>query len=194
MTDNRTTSLPDGTDKVIEGAAKREDGDTLAMEETALVKDKEIATSRGDSKRQVTDGAPDTQVSASSSIVDRFRSGSEQLSNQAGEKARGIVSQGLERTAEALANVSKMIGDTAPGIEERLGSEYGDYARRAAGAIENAANTVASKDPDELIEDTRNFVRNSPGIALAGAAVVGFVLARVLKGGLAASRGEDDED
>jgi ElaB/YqjD/DUF883 family membrane-anchored ribosome-binding protein len=87
-----------------------------------------------------------------------------------------------------------MIGDTAPGIEERLGSEYGDYARRAAGAVENAANSVASKDPDELIEDTRNFVRNSPGIALAGAAVVGFVLARVLKSGLAASRGEDEED
>ena len=194
MSDNRTVSLPDGTDKVIEGAAKSDDGDTLTAEDTALVKEKESATTRGDSKRQVTVGGPDSQVGGSSSIVDRFRSGSEQLSNQAGEKARGLVSQGLERTAEALANVSKMIGDTAPGIEERLGSEYGDYARRAAGAVENAANTVASKDPDELIEDTRNFVRNSPGIALAGAAVVGFVLARVLKSGLAAGRGEDDED
>ena len=100
--------------------------------------------------------------------------------------------QGLERTAEALANVSKMVGDTAGGIDERLGEEYGDYARRAAGAIENAANTIAEKDPDELIEDTRNFVRNSPGIALAGAAVVGFVVARLLKSGLA--KDEDDDD
>ena len=79
-----------------------------------------------------------------------------------------------------------------PGIEERLGPEYGDYARRAAGAIENAANTIADKDPDELIEDTRNFVRNSPGVALAGAAVVGFVVARLLKTGLA--KDEDDDD
>ena len=85
-----------------------------------------------------------------------------------------------------------MVGDTAAGIDERLGAEYGDYARRAAGAIENAANTIAAKDPDELIEDTRNFVRNSPGIALAGAAVVGFVVARLLKTGLASD--EDDED
>ena len=194
MSQNRTVSLPDGTDTVIEGAARSEDGDTLTVEDTALVKEKEITTSRGGSRLKVSDSdIPGSQMSGSS-IVDRFRSGSEQLSNQAGEKARGIVSQGLERTAEALANVSKMIGDTAPGIEERLGSEYGDYARRAAGAIENAASTVASKDPDELIEDTRNFVRNSPGIALAGAAVVGFVLARVLKSGLAASRGENDED
>ena len=85
-----------------------------------------------------------------------------------------------------------MIGDTAAGIDERLGQEYGDYARRAAGALEDAANGIAAKDPDELIEDTRNFVRNSPGIALAGAAVVGFVVARLLKTGLAAN--DDDED
>ncbi len=121
-----------------------------------------------------------------------IRSGREQLVGQAGDKARGFVSQGLERTSEALANVAKMVGDTAPGIHERLGEEYGEYARRAAGAIENVANAISKKDPDELIEDTRTFVRNSPGIALAGAAVVGFVVARLLKTGLA--RDEDAED
>jgi len=125
-------------------------------------------------------------------LADRFRDGREQLSSQAGERARGFVTQGLERTSEALANVSKMIGDTAGGIDERLGEEYGEYARRAAGSIENVANQIASKDPDELIEDTRNFVRNSPGMALAGAAVVGFVVARLFKTGLA--KDEDDKD
>jgi len=125
-------------------------------------------------------------------LATRVRSGADKLSSQAGEKARGLVGQGLERSAEALANVSKLVGDTAPGIEERLGPEYGDYARRAASAIENTANAIAEKNPDELIEDTRNFVRNSPGLALAGAAVVGFVLARLLKAGLA--KDGDDED
>jgi ElaB/YqjD/DUF883 family membrane-anchored ribosome-binding protein len=185
--DDRTAALPDGTDTVIAGASKTSDGGTVTVEDTALVTEKEIPAPRGDAERPVTGSG-----SAERGLVDRFREGREQLSNSAGEKARGLVSQGLERTAEALANVSKMVGDTAPGIEDRLGPDYGDYARRAAGAIENAANTIASKDPDELIEDTRNFVRNSPGIALAGAAVVGFVVARLLKSGLA--RDEDDED
>ena len=125
-------------------------------------------------------------------LADRIRDGREQLASQAGDRARGLVTQGLERTSETLANVSKMVGDTAAGIEERLGPEYGDYARRAAGAIENAANTIAEKDPDELIQDTRTFVRNSPGIALAGAAVIGFIVAELLKSGLASDR--DDED
>jgi ElaB/YqjD/DUF883 family membrane-anchored ribosome-binding protein len=184
--DDRTAALPDGTDPVIEGAAKSNGEGTATVEDTALVTEKKIPAPRGDAERPVTgSGSPDR------GLADRFREGREQLSSQAGEKARGLVSQGLERTAEALGNVSKMVGDTASGIEERLGPEYGDYARRAAGAIENAANTIASKDPDELIEDTRNFVRNSPGIALAGAAVVGFVVARLLKSGLA--KDEDDD-
>jgi ElaB/YqjD/DUF883 family membrane-anchored ribosome-binding protein len=187
--DDRTAALPDGTDTVIEGASKSSDGGTVTAEDTALVKEREIPAPRGDAERPVTgSGSPER------GLAERFRSGREQLSNQAGEKARGLVSQGLERTSEALANVSKMIGDTAPGIDDRLGGDYGDYARRAAGAIENVANTIASKDPDELIEDTRNFVRNSPGIALAGAAVVGFVVARLLKSGLARDEDQDDED
>jgi ElaB/YqjD/DUF883 family membrane-anchored ribosome-binding protein len=186
--DDRTAALPDGTDTVIEGAAKSSDGDTITVKDTALVTEREIPAPRGDAERPVTgSGSPER------GLADRFREGREQLSSQAGEKARGFVSQGLERTSEALANVAKMVGDTAPGIEERLGSDYGDYARRAAGAIENAANTIASKDPDELIEDTRNFVRNSPGVALAGAAVVGFVVARLFKTGLARDEDEDED-
>ena len=43
----------------------------------------------------------------SGGLADRLRSGREQLTGQAGEKARGLVTQGLERTAEALANVSQ---------------------------------------------------------------------------------------
>jgi ElaB/YqjD/DUF883 family membrane-anchored ribosome-binding protein len=207
--DQDTAALPDGTDKVIEGAAQTgSSGGTVTAEDTALVTEKEIPAPSGDAERPRTgSGSPEGGLAGSSSSAsgssssatggsggwtDRIRSGRDQLTSQAGDRARGLVSQGLERTSEAVANVAKMVGDTAPGIEERLGSDYGDYARRAAGAIENVANTIAEKDPDELIEDTRTFVRNSPGIALAGAAVVGFVVARLVKSGLASDR--DDED
>jgi ElaB/YqjD/DUF883 family membrane-anchored ribosome-binding protein len=174
MADQKTAELPEGTDTVIEGAAN-----SGAIETNPAVED-------GDDSELTIEGA------GRGNLSERLRTGREQLAGQAGEKARGFVTQGLERTSEALANVSKMVGDTADGIEERLGPEYGDYARKAAGAIENVANNIAGKDPDELIEDTRNFVRNSPGIALAGAAVVGFVVARLVKSGLA--KDEDDED
>ncbi len=157
--------LPEGTDKIVSGAstptsAGGEDGDVL------LVADVGEPTGRD-------------------AILDKIRSGREKLSSQAAGKTRGIVTQGLERSAEALANVGKLVGDTADGLDERLGAEYGDYARRAATAIDDAANSIASKDADELIDDTREFVRKSPGVALAGAAIVGFALARLIKTGLA---------
>jgi ElaB/YqjD/DUF883 family membrane-anchored ribosome-binding protein len=176
MGDNRT-DLPEGTDTIIDGALDTDDTgpETGAVTtETSLVTDTNVSANRGNSD-----------------FRQRIRDGGEKLTNEATDRARGLLGQGLERSAEALSNVSKLVGDTAQGLDERLGEEYGDYARRAASAIENTANTIASKNPDEIIEDTRDFVRNSPGLAVAGAAIVGFVVARLIKSGL--NRNEDDD-
>ena len=181
MGDNRT-DLPEGTDIIIDtdetaAASTPASADELVIVETDLVSDHDLPTPASD-----TEGG----------IRQRLRDGGERLSTEAGERARGLVTQGLERSSEALANVSRLVGDTAQGLDERLGPEFGEYARRAASAIESTANSIAAKDPDELIEDTRNFVRNSPGVAIAGAAIVGFALARLLKSGLAGDRRDDE--
>jgi len=170
---DQDTNLPEGTDKVISGAMET---------------DTSGATRRGRG------GGSRSRQSGSSggALMQKVRSGGDKLSVQAADKARGFVGQGIERSAEAIANVSKLIGDTASGLDERLGEEYGDYARRAAETLESTANRLASKDPDELIDDTRRFVKKSPGVALAGAAIVGFALARLVKSGL--DLGEDDDD
>lgn len=189
MAQKDTPALPGATDKVIAGtAAENAPRDTdIVTTDTVLVTEREIPAPKDPPERPVTgSGNPET------GLADRIRGAGEKLSGQAGEKARGLVSQGLERSAEALGNVAKLVGETAPGIEERLGSDYGDYARRAASAIENAANALADKDPDELIDDTREFVRNSPGLAIAGAAIIGFVVARLVK--TATARDDEDDD
>ena len=175
MGDNRT-DLPEGTDAIITGA---EDLDTTSATGSEVGGDENALIETG---------------SRRSAFADKLRTGSDKISGQAADKARGLVGQGLERSAEALGNVSKLVGDTATGLDERLGEEYGEYARKAASAIENAANSLASKDPDELIDDTREFVRRSPGVALAGAAIVGFALARLVKSGLDSGRGRRDDD
>ncbi|HVL30013.1 MAG TPA: hypothetical protein VM326_04770 [Sphingomicrobium sp.] len=162
--------LPEGTDTVIAGASVTSDNEEQMIVREPRARDK---------------------------VLEKVKEGRGKLAGQAADKTRGLVGQGLERSSEALANVSKLVGDTASGLDERLGAEYGDYARKAATAIEDVANSLASKDPDELIDDTRNFVRKSPGVALAGAAIVGFALARLVKSGLDDARGRnrnDDED
>jgi hypothetical protein len=160
--------LPEGTDTVISGAAVENENEEQLIVREPRTRDR---------------------------MLEKVREGRGRIAGQAADKTRGLVGQGLERGSEALANVSKLVGDTASGLDERLGEEYGDYARKAATAIDDVANSLASKDPDELIEDTRNFVRKSPGVALAGAAIVGFALARLVKSGFDDARGrKDDED
>jgi len=158
--------LPEGTDSIVAGAAVTSDNQERMIVNESSPSDRMVETSRR------------------TKVVEKVKTSSNKLAGQAADKTRGLVGQGLERSSEALASVSKLVGDTAAGIDDRLGQEYGDYARKAAGAIDNAANSLASKSPDELIDDTREFVKRSPGIALAGAAVVGFVLARLVKTGL----------
>jgi ElaB/YqjD/DUF883 family membrane-anchored ribosome-binding protein len=170
--------LPEGTDTVIPGAMETDTSDLTGG-----------TSSRGRGSRSTSGRSG----SGSSALMDKVRTGGDKISEQAADKARGFVGQGMERSAEALANVSKLVGDTAAGLDDRLGEEYGDYARRAAQALETTANKLASKDPDELIDDTRSFVRKSPGVALAGAAIVGFALARLVKSGFSSTDDEDDD-
>ena len=149
--------LPEGTDAIVAGAGVTSDNQEQMIVEEPTRRDR---------------------------MVEKVKTSGNKLADQAAGKTRGLVGQGLERSSEALASVSKLVGETAAGIDERLGQEYGDYARKAASAIEDAANKLASKDADELIDDTRTFVRKSPGVALAGAAVLGFALVRLVKSGL----------
>ena len=160
---DQDNELPEGTDKVIAGASVTENEEALIVREPT----------------------------ARDKAVEKLKTGGEKLSGQAADKARGLVGQGLERSSEALTNVSKLVGDTAAGLDDRLGPEYGEYARRAATALEEAANKIGAKDADELIDDTREFVRKSPGVALAGAAIIGFALVRLVKSGL--DQGKSDE-
>ena len=197
---NPNDTLPEGTDSIINGAGVGAGGGNQDSLITGAQGggDESISGKRSGSSTGTTSAGgynSESDIAATRSTgsetggararaVETLRTGSEKLSGQAAEKARGLVSQGLERGGEALTNVSRLIGDTATGLDERLGSQYGDYARKAATTIEETAAKLAAKDADELIEDTREFVRKSPGVALAGAAVLGFALVRLVKSGL----------
>ena len=42
---------------------------------------------------------------------------------------------------------------------------------------------LKGKDVDDLVEDTRKFIREKPAVAIGAAAAVGFVLMRLMKAG-----------
>lgn len=169
------TTLPEGTDTIVSDAKMAGAGSNLGSTDTR--------TRRGDSSI-ITSDSSDSSTGGGGGVREAIKDGTDKLKSTASDRAMGFVSQGIERSSGALSNVSGLIGDTAANLDERLGAQYGDYARQAAQSIERAAQSLAGKDPEELIDDARAIVRKSPGIALAGAAILGFALVRVVKSGL----------
>jgi ElaB/YqjD/DUF883 family membrane-anchored ribosome-binding protein len=101
---------------------------------------------------------------------------------QAKGKASELVVEGKQVATDAIASLGKVVGDTASQIDEKLGEQYGDYARKASRTLQETSAKLESKSVDELSEDARAMVRKSPGMAVGIAAVVGFFLARMLGG------------
>ena len=102
--------------------------------------------------------------------------------NQASAKARDAATKGKDKAAEAVGSLAKMLEDSAGTVDSKFGKQYGDYARSAASTVAGLATTLDKKDLDELAASTRDMVKKNPAIAVGAATVIGFVLARMLKG------------
>jgi len=143
----------------------------------------------GGTAMTTTGGGAEGGGAAGAPVTQQLRDGVQSLKQQAAERARTVADDGKARATSALDDLSRAINEAGDQIDERLGGQYGDYARRAAEAVTGLSDTIRDKDVDELWDDARNVVRKSPGIALGVAAVVGFTLARLVKAGL-----DDSED
>jgi hypothetical protein len=182
--------LPEGTDHIINGAMDTSGtgagtggnaaGGTGASgglaDGSALV-----ATGGGNDTGGTASGG-----GASGGVTEQLRSQAYALRDQGVDRAREFAVGGKTRASDGLEELSRVFADTADTIDERLGREYGEYARKAADAVSGFADTLRRKEVDEIYEDVTGAVRKSPGVALGVAAVVGFALARVVKVGLEA--------
>ena len=97
--------------------------------------------------------------------------------------ARDAAASGKDKATSALSEVSAMVGNVAGALDDKVGPQYGDYARKAADAVSGLADSLKSKDIDDLLEDARTFVRQRPAVAIGAAAALGFVLTRIVRAG-----------
>lgn len=105
------------------------------------------------------------------------------LAGQAKVRASDLAVEGKAKTSDAIASLGQIVADNAGTIDEKLGAKYGDYARTAARTMQETAAKIEAKDINELGDDAKQFVRKSPAMALGIAAVFGFLVSRLFKGG-----------
>lgn len=191
-----TNKLPEGTDTVIGDAGTGASGTSTS----GAINSASARTSATTGDTQ-TDALITGNGGASSSRSDSLgdASGSDagnggirgMVSNVTGKakdealgRARGFVGEGLKSSSTTLGNIANIIEETVEQIGERLGPQYGDYAKTASQTIQRYASTLENKDPDELVDDARDLIRKSPAVAITGAAILGFGLVRLLKAGM----------
>ena len=169
----RQPSLPEGTDHVVRGASgssKATGGNGGGAGSGGFVAKTDDATGTDRLVSQVRD-----QVSS--------------LRGTATDRIRGFADGGKGRATGMLDEVSEVLKEAARSVDERLGEDYGRYAHQAADAVAGFSGRVREKSVDDLLDDTREFVRKSPAVAIGIAAVAGFALIRVIKTGLDDARG-----
>jgi hypothetical protein len=174
--------LPEGTDHIINGAMETGGGSGGAGASGAAGAGAGAGSAiGGGSSSGGGSGGGDTV-----GVVEQLRGQAYQLRDQGVDRVRDFAVGGKVRASDALEELSRVLADTGDTIDGRLGREYGEYARRAADSVSGFADTLRSKEVDEIYDNVRDAVRKSPGVAIGVAAVVGFALARVVKAGLAA--------
>lgn len=117
-----------------------------------------------------------------------FADGAGKIREQAYDKARAFAEDGKAKATGALDQLAQMLTEAATSVDDKLGDQYGQYARSAAGTVSGFADQVKGKDVDALIEDARGYVRQSPAVAIGLAAAFGFVAARLIQSGVDAEK------
>ncbi len=101
--------------------------------------------------------------------------------SEAKDKAYDYANLGKTKASEGLTSLGKLVEDNAALIDEKVGVQYGNYARSAGASIQDAAVRLDEKTLEDLGADAREFVREKPALAVGIAVAAGYALARLFR-------------
>jgi len=166
--------LPEGTDHILD-----EDGHEATRDE--------LNASEAAPEQKQAAGGSATADDLRTAFFGKF----DDLRGQATDRAFALAQTGKDRATSALDDLVKTVEDAAGEIDSRVGTQYGDYARRAAQSLGGFSDAFKGKEVDELFAEARELVKKSPAVAIGAAAALGFVVARLVKAGLPETDGKD---
>jgi uncharacterized protein YjbJ (UPF0337 family) len=198
----RKPELPEGTDRIDSGAMETGSGSTITGSSGSGATSVSTSggaggtrstgsTSGGNSSGFIatgsgndTGGTRSKNDGVTDKVVSQLKEGAASLRDQATGKVRDFAQDGKSRATDMLDEFSQVIDETAQSIDQHLGSDYGEYARRASSVVSDFSRRIREREVDEIYDDVQNVVRKSPVVALSAATIVGFALVRLVKTGL----------
>ena len=98
------------------------------------------------------------------------------------EAADAVVGEQKARAAELVKGLARTLRRTARTLDEHQIGVAARYADRAAGEVDRWGDAVGSRSLGSLAADVEALARREPEWFIAGAAVAGFLLGRMLRG------------
>lgn len=108
-------------------------------------------------------------------------------------KAEELAGRSTQAGADAVAGVAKTAATLADSLEAQSPA-VADYVRSTGRRIDRLADDLRDKSAGELLTLATDFGKRQPLALLAGSAIIGFALARIVKIGLDAPSSTSKSD
>jgi hypothetical protein len=169
------------------GAASRSefgaDASTGRVQDTAKSEASSVASTAAGGARDVA-GEASTQAKA---VAGEAKEQLDRLVSQGRDEVRQQAAQRTEQAAGQLRTLSEQFTALMEGRPEAAGPLVG-YASDLQGQLRRLASRMEQGGPEAVIQDVAGFARRRPGVFLAGAAGIGFVVGRLVRAGVASQR------
>lgn len=101
-----------------------------------------------------------------------------------GEKVEQVAGRSKAVGADAMAELGRAASVIADSVSEQSPA-LADYVRGTGEKIDRLASDLRDKKVGDLLSSAAEFGRSQPVVLLAGAALIGFALSRLIKAGVA---------
>ena len=132
------------------------------------------------------DGSTNTQRGLANDMRDQLGAAVDEIKSTVGGKAEEVATRGTRAGADTVAALGRPAETLAASLQDQSPA-VADYVRSTGARIDRLADDLRDKSAGELLGMATEFGKKQPLVLLAGAAVVGFALSRVVKAGLAES-------
>ena len=133
-------------------------------------------------------------------LAGTVRTQADQVKGELAGQARAMLDETRDQfetqadiQATRVGRALYQVGSQAVALSEGRPEEAGplvDYAEQAAGWLDDTASYIEERGIEGLASDVVDFARRRPAVFLAGAAVVGFGVGRLVRSGAVSSDGE----
>jgi len=150
--------------------------------QTAKDEASSVARTAADSGGQVADTAKQEGQKVVSEAVGQAR-------NLVGEARAQVAQQATSQQSKAISTV-RTLGEELQTMASSSDSSgiAAEVVRQAATRVQGVADWLENREPQDLVEDARNFARRKPGVFLLGAAAAGLAAGRLTRAGVDVKR------